>query len=91
METEQFGFVFTADEEYLENKEYFDRLSEQLQVVLMVNRDFDLKMVGRKIQLIYRPLHVFSVATVLNGERLQQDIYEERWHKDRFQVENAHI
>lgn len=91
METEQFGFVFTADEEYLENKEYFDRLSEQLKVVLMVNRDFDLKMVGRKIQLIYRPLHVFSVATVLNGERLQQDIYEERWHKDRFQVENAHI
>ena len=91
METEQFGFVFTADEEYLENKEYFDRLSEQLKVVLMVNRDFDLKMVGRKIQLIYRPLHVFSVATVLNGERLQQDIYEERWHKDRFHVENAHI
>ena len=57
----------------------------------MANRDCDLQKIGPEVLLIYRPMHVFSVATILNGEKLQQDAYDERWHHDRFRVKGAKI
>lgn len=86
-----FDFLFMADIEYLKNKEYVDGLKDKLKVVIIVNRDFDTNLLGKNIQLIYRPLHVFSVATILNGEVLQQNAYEYRWNNNKFFVKGAKV
>lgn len=91
IEHERYQFLFVADAEYFTDKSYFDGLTEKMKVVVMADRDCDLQKIGSKVQLIYRPMHVFSVATILNGEKLQQDAYDERWHHDRFRVKGAKI
>lgn len=91
IEHETFQFLFVADVEYFEEQSYFDSLTDKMKVVVMANRDCDLQKVGSEVQLIYRPIHVFSIATVLNGEKLQQDAYDERWHHDRFRIKGAKI
>ena len=73
------------------DQSYFDSLTAKMKVVVMANRDCDLQKIGPEVLLIYRPMHVFSVATILNGEKLQQDAYDERWHHDRFRVKGAKI
>lgn len=88
---EAYQFLFVADVEYFSDKSYFDSLTGKMKVVVMANRDCDLQKIGSEVQLIYRPMHVFSIATVLNGEKLQQDAYDERWHHDRFLIKGARI
>lgn len=83
--------MFVADVEYFIDQSYFDSLTAKMKVVVMANRDCDLQKIGPEVLLIYRPMHVFSVATILNGEKLQQDAYDERWHHDRFRVKGAKI
>ena len=88
---ENYQFLFVADVEYFIDQSYFDSLTAKMKVVVMANRDCDLQKIGPEVLLIYRPMHVFSVATILNGEKLQQDAYDERWHHDRFRVKGAKI
>jgi len=87
----EFEYLFIADIEYLKDKEYFDSLNDMLKVVVMANRNFDMELLGEDIQIVYRPMHVFSIATILNGEELEQTAYDYRWNKNRFMIKGARV
>lgn len=91
LEREKFDFIFVSQQVYENNKEYLDWKSESLTLVLVVDREFDANQIGKQVRLIYRPMHIFSVASVLNGEQYLHGAYEERWHQERFMVQGASV
>lgn len=91
VERERITHLFVAQVEYLEDPEYFNSLVDQLTVILIVD-DFSNRILpGRGVRVIYKPFHVFAVATILNGERLATDDYLDRWINRRFVVKDAKI
>jgi CheY-like chemotaxis protein/HPt (histidine-containing phosphotransfer) domain-containing protein/anti-sigma regulatory factor (Ser/Thr protein kinase) len=67
-ETENFSHVFVSLVEYMEDKEYFDELSDKTNLVLIIDRDEEKYLNNNNIRRIYKPFFVLPVANVLNGE-----------------------
>ena len=86
-----YDFLFIADVEYLKSKDYFDGLKDKLKVVVMANRDFDTNLAGENVQLIYRPMQIFSIVTVLRGEVLYQSEFDYRWNRNHIFIEGAKV
>lgn len=64
---EEYTHLFISWEEYMEDKEYFDSIQEELRIILIMDERPGIS-VGAHIRQIYKPFYVLSVATVLNGE-----------------------
>ena len=71
LEKKSFTHIFIGWDEFCEDKEFFEELSLEVQVVLVLERNM-AAYVGGRIQCIYKPFYVLSVAAVVNGERILQ-------------------
>lgn len=71
MEKEIFTHAFITVDEYQEDREYFDRLSEQMSVIMIQDRE-QVVEAGENIRSVYKPFYVLSIAAVLNGEHVVQ-------------------
>ncbi len=60
---------FIGKEEYLQDKEYFNKLSEEVKVVL-VQDHFGAVQVPANIRCIYKPFYTMSAALALNNENI---------------------
>ena len=67
MDKEIYTHAFITIDEYREDKEYFDEISDQLVVVMLQNRE-NAETPGGNIKMVYKPYYVLSIASVLNGE-----------------------
>ncbi len=70
-EKKSFTHIFIGWDEFCEDKSFFEEMSMSVQVVLILERDM-AAYVGGRIQCIYKPFYVLSIAAVLNGERVLQ-------------------
>ena len=81
MEKEIFTHAFITTAEYMEDKHYFDEISDQMVIILLQNRENSIKA-GGNIKSLYKPFYVLSIATVLNGDyslqRLDGSHYQEK-------------
>ena len=81
MEKEIYTHAFITTSEYMEDKHYFDEISDQMVIVLLQNRENSIKA-GGNIKSLYKPFYVLSIATVLNGDyslqRLDGSYYQEK-------------
>ena len=81
MEKEIFTHAFITTSEYMEDKHYFDEISDQMVIILLQNRENSIKA-GGNIKSLYKPFYVLSIATVLNGDyslqRLDGSHYQEK-------------
>ncbi len=59
--------VFTAQEEYEKDKEFFTKLSSRVNVIVVVAGDYDVRNLG-SITVIKKPLFSLPLVNVLNGE-----------------------
>ena len=59
--------VFIAQEEYGENREFYEELAETVRVVVIAEREFSLHG-GSRLLVIHKPFSALSVANLLNGE-----------------------
>lgn len=59
--------LFLSAEEYREEPEYFEKLSGEMQVLLITDRNVELGE-GPDFLRIYKPFYVPAIAAVLNGE-----------------------
>ena len=76
---ERISHLFVGTGEYLENREYIDRLSEKMNVALVVDRGFKGE-VGRMITKMPKPFygsqvanflnHTFDASSLLGGEKM---------------------
>ncbi len=64
---EIYTHLFISWEEYIEDKEYFDSIQEELHIILIMD-ERPTERVGAHIRQIYKPFYVLSVAAMLNRE-----------------------
>ncbi|MDE6607391.1 MAG: response regulator, partial [Lachnospiraceae bacterium] len=83
IEKEKFTHVFVSFDEYLEDKQYFEELSEHLKVIVVQGRKNEEELGGRILH-VYKPFYVLSVASVLNGEHIVQSMDGSHYQNRRF-------
>ncbi len=67
--------VFISQEEYQENRDYYQELSNTLRVGVIAERDFVLEE-GSSMLVLRKPFFALSVVNLLNGE-LRENVFEE--------------
>lgn len=72
LEDTAFTHLFISEAEYVKDKPFFDSMTEQLQVVLIVNQIGQGEL-SAGMRSICKPFYVRSVCEVLQGEKLQFD------------------
>ena len=70
-----------GQDEYLEDQAYFDQLSNQIEIIMIQDRE-NAFVPGRGIKLIHKPFYVLSLAAVLNGGYSLQRI-DGSYHQDK--------
>ena len=90
LEKEKFSHVFISWEEYCEGKEYFEKISKEMNVVLVKERE-NGENADSGMYYIYKPFSVLSIAAVLNGEHVVQSMEGGRRMDGRFIAPQANI
>ncbi len=90
VEKEKFTHVFVSFDEYLEDKAYFEELSEHVKVIVVQGRDNEEDLGGRILH-VYKPFYVLSVASVLNGEHIIQSMDGSHYQNRRFIAPKANV
>ncbi len=65
----KYTHIFTAREEYLQNKAFFDSMTGKCEVILIQNRSGAVEP-KEGIRCIYKPFYVLSAAALLNHEHI---------------------
>lgn len=60
--------VFTAYEEYLSAKEYFEELAKKYNVVVVMDKEIKTQMPS-DIKILYKPFYALSIANVMNHKK----------------------
>ena len=76
MTREAYTHIFIGWEEYAEDRSFFDKLSAERNVVLLLDYDQELPAQGNMLR-IYKPFTVLSIAAVFNGQKV---LYGEKQH-----------
>ena len=90
IEKEKFSHVFVSFDEYCEDKQYFEELSEHLKVIVVQGRENE-EVLGGRILHVYKPFYVLSVAAVLNGEHIIQSMDGTHYQNRRFIAPKASV
>lgn len=90
VEHENYTHVFIGWEEYREDRKYFDQLSTQMNVVLILSYGQEA-LAGTNMYRIYKPFTVLSIAAVFNGQKIIQKEEPHAGLKQRFIAPNAKV
>ncbi len=78
IERENYTHVFISWEEYCEDQNYFEQLTEKHSVVLILDYGQEARA-GSNMLRVYKPFTVLSIAAVFNGRKV---IQRDEQHKD---------
>lgn len=65
----KYTHLFLAREEYLEEKAFFDQLSEQICIAVVQDRKDHVEL-KEGIRNVYKPFYALPIGNVINGEKL---------------------
>ncbi|MBD5474899.1 MAG: response regulator [Lachnospiraceae bacterium] len=88
IENENYTHIFIGWEEYNEDKAFFEKMAQELKVVLILDYDQEMQS-GSNMLRIYKPFTVLSIAAVLNGEKVLQS--DEQHSRYRFVAPTAKV
>ena len=71
IEHENYSHIFISWEEYCEDKTFFEKISQNLTVVLILDYGQETQ-VGSNMLRIYKPFTVLSIAAIFNGQKILQ-------------------
>ncbi len=89
-ENEGFTHIFTGMVEYAANREYFDELSWEISVVVMLEDKDEPHITNPKIVKMYKPFYSLSIVSLLNGMN-QNGIKVSEDTRRRFYAVDTHI
>ncbi len=69
LERENYSHIFIGWEEYCEDRTFFEQLSAERSVVLLLDYGQELLVPGQMLR-IYKPFTVLSIAAVFNGQKV---------------------
>ncbi len=82
--------IFTGKEEYLNNKTFFDRLSETTNVAVIQNRVNAID-VPTSVKCVYKPFYTLTFASVLNNEKGIFNLSDRKNNTIRFTAPKAKV
>ena len=83
-ERETFTHVFISIEEYEEDKQYFDTISQTTKVVVVIERFNETRITNPRIQRMYKPFFILPVVMVLNDKKIIQAIDSNYYYREKF-------
>jgi len=81
---ERFTHIFISIEEYEENREYFDALSEEMKLIAVIDRVNDMKITNPHIMRLYKPFFILPVVMILNDEKIIQGMDMDCYSRGKF-------
>lgn len=87
-EKESFTHVMIGWQEYSEDREYFDALSSEVQIILIFDRNHKDSITDNMIKYVYKPFYIRNIAAVLDGR--YTDTLGQR-HSARFAAPDASV
>ncbi len=90
VETGGYTHLFVGREEYAQEAEYLDGISDKIQIVLVQNRD-DAVDISNGIKCMYKPFYSLSVASVINNESIITNLSNRKNISTRFVAPRARI
>ncbi len=90
MERENYTHIFISWEEYCEDRKFFDSLSGEVTIVLILDYDQGAMVRGNMLR-IYKPFTVLSIAAVFNGQKATQDDVVSVASHQHFIAPEAHV
>lgn len=90
IEHENFSHIFISWDEYCEDRTFFEQLSNETTVVLILDYDQEVH-VGSNMLRIYKPFTVLSIAAVFNGRKVLQRDAQHIDLKHRFIAPEAKV
>lgn len=90
IEHENYSHIFISREEYYEDKAFFEKIAEDITVVLILDYEHETQ-VGSNMLRIYKPFTVLSIAAVFNGQKILQSSGPNADTKNRFIAPDAKV
>ncbi len=81
---ERFTHIFISLEEYEEDREYFDGLSGELKLIMVIDRINDARVANSRILRLYKPFFILPVVMLLNDEKLIQGMDTDFYSRGKF-------
>lgn len=90
IEHESYSHIFISFEEYCEDKVFFEKLADELTVVLILDYGQETQ-VGSNMLRIYKPFTALSIAAVFNGRKTLRGEEQRGELKHRFIAPEAKV
>ena len=81
---------FVGKEEYVENAVYFERMSSDVEIIIVQNRR-DGIVIPQNMRCIYKPVYELPIAGIFNNENLIVDLMEEKMATNSFIAPKARV
>lgn len=91
VDRETFTHVFVGIDEYEEDKEFFDRISQTSKVIALLERTNDLRISNPRIRHLYLPLFILPITMVLNDEKMIQGIDVNYYFQGKFTAPESYV
>ena len=82
--------IFISGYEYQVNEQLYDRLAEEIQVCVVIERDTVFRG-GKNIRIIYKPMYLLTMAAILNGESVTGLAKEREQKRVRFTAPECRV
>ncbi len=82
--------IFISGYEYQVNEQLYDRLAEEIQVCVVIERDTVFRG-GKNIRIIYKPMYLLTMAAILNGESVTGLAKEREQERVRFTAPECRV
>jgi len=90
IQNEKITHCFTGREEYVRNSAYFDKISEEMIVYVIQNRNGAIKLNGN-VKTIFKPFYVLNCAAALNSTSAVLAMNEQRRGLIKFSAPSAKV
>ncbi len=89
-EQDKFSHIFVSMSEYKQSTAYFDKLAEETNVVVVLERSEERFISNRNILKIYKPFYILTIVAVLNGVIDRKDV-QQNISVQKFVTKDAHV
>lgn len=88
---EYYSHVIISFTEYIEDVAFFDSLSEQMPVAVIIEQTQERMITNSNLVLIPKPFFVLPLANFLNGEKIEYASYENHYATGKFTAPEANV
>lgn len=91
LKIEYFTHLFISLYEYNEDREFFDELSKEINIIIVLDREQEADVTNINMQKLLKPFFILPIVHLLNGENKNQVTDVSNYHHEKFIAPEARI